>query len=69
MTTDAYFEIGSHTRLKETLMYEKLLEAIQDLVDDAHTTWKSKKETLLTIAKEQGCDGQLEEFISWWDED
>jgi hypothetical protein len=49
--------------------YEKLLEALRDLVEDASLPWKNKKETLHAIAISEGCDGALEEFISWWDED
>jgi hypothetical protein len=47
--------------------YRAVLVAISELVIEDNTNWKDKARMLSEIARTEGYDGTLEEFLSWFD--
>ena len=49
-------------------LYEKLLQAICDLVW-SNGPWVDKQSGLMKYAASNGYQGDIEEFLGWWDVD
>jgi hypothetical protein len=47
--------------------YRAVLVAISELVMEDNARWKDKARILSEIARAEGYDGTLEEFLSWFD--
>jgi hypothetical protein len=48
--------------------YRAVLLAISELVMEDNARWKDKARFLSEIARAEGYDGTLEEFLSWFDD-
>jgi len=49
-------------------LYENLLEAISALVE-SNGPWADKQSGLMEYATANGYQGDIEEFLGWWDVD
>ena len=49
-------------------LYENLLEAISALVE-SNGPWADKQSGLMKYAASNGYQGDIEEFLGWWDVD
>lgn len=49
--------------------YEQMLDAIANVVSRMNKPYGEVKQDIIAYAKQEGYDGDLEEFLSWFDEE
>lgn len=49
-------------------VYERFLEALEEITTDEEGTWEDKRERLLEKVSEGNLDGNLDELLSWFPE-